>query len=231
VDVHGCRPVTNPLLRGQMTHAAAFLLLHPDSSGRDLDRALWPHQSVPVSVRTQLLDRLRLWFTPQGGARSRLTVRADSYRFDDEVACDWSGFQDLHGQGRGAGPGADLALARALSLARGRPLAGIDPVKYPWAADARRTMTAAVVDVAHTLARRRMEQHDVHSSALAAARGLDADPHSELLLRDLLAVHTATDDASGVRRTVQRIRDIWDAHPTPTEEAADALRQSAATRL
>ena len=120
--------------------------------------------------------------------------------------CDWHDFLRLARRGLAAGPGGDAALHAAVQLVRGRPFQGIDPAAYTWAEPDIQEMISSVVDVAHALATIRLDRGDLRGAQWAAARGLAAEPCSELLYRDAIRAAAAAGDQAEAQRLTERLR-------------------------
>jgi DNA-binding SARP family transcriptional activator len=153
-------------------------------------------------------------------------ITDDAYGLDPDVTCDWAQFQQLYRIGHhGSGLEADMALARALALVRGRPFAGTVPTRYNWNEAWVQEMISAVEDAAHKLAQRRLAQRDYRAAAMAAARGLEATPESELLYRDLFEVHAASGDRESLKRAARRLHDLnEELGVDPEEETVELLQ-------
>jgi hypothetical protein len=123
------------------------------------------------------------------------------------VVTDWGVFQGLAAQARASsGEARCRLLGEALALVRGAPFASASPTHYAWALDSlAREMTVAVVDVAHELATRRLEQGDVPGSVDSARAGLRASPTEYMLLVDLHAAARTSGDPSAVRRVLAEV--------------------------
>jgi len=66
-------------------------------------------------------------------------------------------------------------------------------------------MISAVVDVAHALAVRLTEAGDPAGARGAVARGLDVEPGSELLYRDLFRAEHRAGNAAGIAEAAERL--------------------------
>ena len=66
-------------------------------------------------------------------------------------------------------------------------------------------MIAAIVDVAHALAERLTEAGDPAAARAAAARGLEVEPGSELLYRDLFRAEHRAGNAAGIEEAAERL--------------------------
>lgn len=131
------------------------------------------------------------------------------YRLGPTVTSDWDRFKELYQQGmHHDGQDADIALAHALALVRGRPFADIDPSKYAWAEADIQEMISAIVDVAHELAERRRQVRDYRAAAQAVTKGMLVDAQSELLYRDLFAICHEMGDREGLERAAAQLARI-----------------------
>ncbi|MEU0108358.1 LysM peptidoglycan-binding domain-containing protein [Streptomyces sp. NPDC006251] len=215
VDVVGTLGKVESYRINALTEIAAWMVLH-GGSRHELDEAIWPGQRILANARNAMISKLRTWLgrdpqlpadDPQGAYLPPIT--GGVYAFNDQVTSDWAQFQELYHQGmHHTGTDADIALAQALSLVRGRPFSNIDQSKYVWAEQDIQEMISAVVDVAHELAVRRMAAGDYRAAATAAGKGLTCDVQSELLYRDLFTIYSETGDQAGLERTAQQLSRI-----------------------
>lgn len=133
------------------------------------------------------------------------------YRLGPNVTSDWEKFKNLALQGKAdRGEDGDLALRRALSLVRGRPLSATDTTRYTWATTDIEEMLAAIVDTAHHLSTRRREAGDTSGALWAAHRGLLADDSNEILHRAIFRAHHQAGDIAALRDAAHRLRTIND---------------------
>ncbi|MGW4890719.1 LysM peptidoglycan-binding domain-containing protein [Kitasatospora sp. NPDC004240] len=216
VDVIGTLGKVESNRRNGLTEIAAWLVLHPGSNRHELDEAIWPGQRILADTRNTNISKLRTWLgrdpllppdDPQGAYLP--PISGGVYGFNDQVTSDWTQFQELYlfGMHR-SGTEADIALAHALALVRGRPFSDIDQSKYAWAEYPIQEMLSAIVDVAHELATRRLAVRDYRAAGTAASKGLLCDPQSELLYRDLITLYSETGDRAGLERTAQQLARI-----------------------
>ncbi|MBV9022538.1 MAG: LysM peptidoglycan-binding domain-containing protein [Streptomycetaceae bacterium] len=216
VDVIGTLGKVESNRRNGLTEIAAWLILHPGKSRHELDEAIWPGQRVLAGTRNTNISKLRTWLgrdpllPANDPAAAYLPQITDGiYAFSDQVASDWSRFQALYREGmHHTGTGADIALATALALVRGRPFSDIDQSKYAWAEYDIQEMISAIVDVAHELATRRLAVRDYRAAAAAASKGLTCDQQAELLYRDLISIYNETGDRAGLERTAHQLARI-----------------------
>lgn len=202
--------------RNGLLEIASWLALHPGLSRQDLDDAIWPGIRILSDTRNTAISKLRAWLgrdpllpadDPQ--AAYLPPVKDGIYSFNDDVTSDWSQFQELYQMGmHHDGPPADIALAQALALVRGRPFSDIDPAKYTWAEAHIQEMISAIVDVAHELAERRRHVRDYRAAAQAVTKGLTCDAQSELLYRDLFTICHEMGDKDGLERAAHRLARI-----------------------
>jgi LysM repeat protein len=199
-----------PHRRRRVSELVAYLGLHPGATGSEIDEALWPGRRVEKSTRHPFISRARQWLgrNPEGELYLPLVADGGQYRLRPEVSCDWHDFVRFSQLGLDSGrPGASaLALAAALDLVRGRPFLGVDPATYTWAEADIQEMISAIVDVAHLLAQMRLEAGDFRGAQHAVARGLLAEPCSELLYRDAMKAAIAIGDVAELDRLSGRLR-------------------------
>ncbi|MFD0437267.1 LysM peptidoglycan-binding domain-containing protein [Streptomyces chartreusis] len=202
--------------RNHLLEIAAWLVLHPGLGRVDLDNAIWPGMRKTSSTRNTAISRLRSWLgqnphlpaeDPQGAYLPAVTDGI--YRLGPAVTSDWDRFKELYQQGmHHDGQDADVALAHALALVRGRPFADIDPSKYTWAEADIQEMISAIVDVAHELAERRRQVRDYRAAAQAVTKGMLVDAQSELLYRDLFTICHEMGDREGLERAAAQLARI-----------------------
>ncbi len=202
--------------RNHLLEIAAWLVLHPGLGRQDLDNAIWPGLRKTSSTRNTAISRLRSWLgpnphlpadDPRGAYLPAVTEGV--YRLGPAVTSDWDRFKELYQQGmHHDGQDADVALAHALALVRGRPFADIDPSKYCWAEADIQEMISAIVDVAHELAERRRQVRDYRAAAQAVTKGMLVDSQSELLYRDLFTICHEMGDREGLERAAAQLARI-----------------------
>ncbi|MFH9818302.1 LysM peptidoglycan-binding domain-containing protein [Streptomyces sp. NPDC017230] len=195
---------------------AAWLVLHPGLGRQDLDNAIWPGLRKTSSTRNTAISRLRSWLGPNPHLPADHpqsaylpAVTEGVYRLGPAVTSDWDRFKELYQQGmHHDGQDADVALAHALALVRGRPFADVDPSKYCWAEADIQEMISAIVDVAHELAERRRQVRDYRAAAQAVTKGMLVDSQSELLYRDLFTICHEMGDREGLERAAAQLARI-----------------------
>jgi DNA-binding SARP family transcriptional activator len=230
VDIVGALGKVESNRRNGLTEIAAWLVLHPGKSRRELDEAIWPGQRVRADTRNANISKLRTWLgrdpllsADDPHAAYLPPIRDGVYAFGDQVTSDWSQFQELYRQGmHRSGAEADTALAHALALVRGRPFSDIDQSKYTWAEYDIQEMISAIVDVAHELATRRLAVQDYRAALAAASKGVTCDQQAELLHRDLFAIYSETGDRQGLERTAHQLSRI------ATETGCDSAPETVA---
>ncbi|MFF9458061.1 LysM peptidoglycan-binding domain-containing protein [Streptomyces flaveolus] len=202
--------------RNHLMEIAAWLVLHPGLGRQELDNAIWPGLRKTASTRNTAVSRLRSWLgrdpnLPAEDPRSAYLpdVTDGVYQLGPAVTSDWDRFKELYQQGmHHDGQDADVALAHALALVRGRPFADIDPSKYTWAEADIQEMISAIVDVAHELAERRRQVRDYRAAAQAVTKGMLVDAQSELLYRDLFTICHEMGDREGLERAAAQLARI-----------------------
>lgn len=202
--------------RNSLMEIAAWLVLHPGLGRQELDNAIWPGLRKTASTRNTAISRLRSWLgrdphLPAEDPRSAYLpdVTDGVYQLGPAVTSDWDQFKELYQQGmHHDGQDADVALAHALALVRGRPFADIDPSKYTWAEADIQEMISAIVDVAHELAERRRHVRDYRAAAQAVTKGMLVDNQSELLYRDLFTICHEMGDREGLERAAAQLARI-----------------------
>jgi DNA-binding SARP family transcriptional activator len=197
-----------PNRRRRATELIAYLTLHPGASAHEIDEALWPGKRIEKTTRNPFISRARQWLgrSPEGEPYLPLVVDGGNYKLRPDVSCDWHDFVRLSQLGLASGPDGSVALAAALDLVRGRPVLGVDPATYTWAEADAQEMVSAVVDVSHVLSVTRCDAGDYRGAHEAAARGLLAEPCSELLYRAAICAAAAAGDRDEVERLAARLR-------------------------
>ncbi|MFE9121426.1 LysM peptidoglycan-binding domain-containing protein [Streptomyces sp. NPDC007172] len=216
VTMNGAQGQVASNRRNHLLEIAAWLVLHPGLGRQDLDNAIWPGLRKTSGTRNTAISRLRSWLgpnphrpadDPRGAYLPAVTNGV--YRLGPDVTSDWDRFTELYQQGmHHDGQDADIALAHALALVRGRPFADIDPSKYCWAEADIQEMISAIVDVAHELAERRRQVRDYRAAAQAVTKGMLVDSQSELLYRDLFTICHEMDDREGLERAAAQLARI-----------------------
>ncbi|GGT28156.1 membrane protein [Streptomyces kurssanovii] len=202
--------------RNHLLEIAVWLVLHPGLGRQDLDDAIWPGVRTTSGTRNTAISRLRSWLgqdpnLPVDDPRAVYlpSITDGVYRLNPAVTSDWDRFKELYQQGmHHDGQDADVALAQALALVRGRPFADVDPSKYIWAEADIQEMISAIVDVAHELAERRRQVRDYRAAAQAVTKGMLVDGQSELLYRDLFTICHEMGDREGLERAAHRLARI-----------------------
>lgn len=197
-----------PHRRRRATELIAYLALHPGASAPEIDEALWPSKRIDKTTRNPFVSRARQWLgrSPEGEPYLPLVVDGGAYQLRPDVSCDWHDFVRFTQLGLASGADGSMALTAALDLVRGRPFLGVDPATYTWAEAETQEMISAVVDVAHVLSGMRCEAGDYRAAQEAAAKGLLAEPCSELLYRDAMCAAVAGGDRDEVERLSARLR-------------------------
>ncbi|MFD8416895.1 LysM peptidoglycan-binding domain-containing protein [Streptomyces sp. NPDC059650] len=216
VNLAGAQGRVGSNRRNHLLEIAAWLVLHPGLGRQDLDNAIWPGLRRTSGTRNTAISRLRSWLGPNPNLpaddpqSAYLPAVTDGvYRLGPAVTSDWDTFKELYQQGmHHDGQDADVALAHALALVRGRPFADIDPSKYCWAEADIQEMISAIVDVAHELAERRRQVRDYRAAAQAVTKGMLVDAQSELLYRDLFTICHEMGDREGLERAAAQLARI-----------------------
>lgn len=217
-----------PHRRRRATELVAYLALHGGASSYQIDEAMWPGKRVEKTTRSPFISRARQWLGRTSEGEPYLPQVADggSYRLRPDVSCDWHDFVRFAQLGLASGPDGAGALEAALALVRGRPFLGVDPTTYSWAEADAQEMISAIVDVAHVLSVMRCEAGDYRGAQEAVAKGLLAEPCSELLYRDAIRAAGAAGDTDEVSRLVQRLRheiELVDPDDTMDETTVDLI--------
>nr|BEK71499.1 LysM peptidoglycan-binding domain-containing protein [Kitasatospora purpeofusca] len=232
VDLAGAQGPVESKRRRTLLEIAAWFVLHPGRRYEEMDAALWPGRRVTPQFRNPLVSKLRQWVgrdpalaADDPAAQYLPAASKQAYRFHPAVTSDWALFQGLYARGMNStGPEADLDLAQALVLVRGRPFADINPSRYQWVDADLQEMISAITDVAHELAQRMIAAKDFRAAGLAAGKGLTGVPESEVLHRDLFLVCHALGDREGLRRAAHQLARVNDELETdPEDETVELL--------
>ena len=229
VEVENAIDEAAPHRRRRAAELVAYLALHPGASGGELDEALWAGRRVEKTTRNPFVSRARQWLgrSPDGEPYLPLVTDGGTYRLRPEVSCDWHDFVRFAELGTETQLPNASALAAALDLVRGRPFLGVDPTTYTWSEADTQEMISAIVDVAHTLAMFRLEEGDVRGAREAVAKGLLAEPCSELLYQDAIKAALAAGDRTEVERLAARLRheiDLIDPDESLSDETIALLK-------
>lgn len=195
--------------RNLLPELAAYLRLYPGRTAEEVSRAMGgPRGPWAAATRASNMSRLRAWLGRDDSGRNYVPAQGEGrlYTLSDQVGCDWDTFQTLAKRGLGAGPGDGIAdLRAALGLVRGQPLAGAGPHSYIWAEFLKQGMISAIVDVAHTLAVWLTDAGDPAGARAAVGKGLEVEPGSELLYRDLFRAEHQAGNAAGIEEAAERL--------------------------
>ncbi|MGB8384219.1 MAG: bacterial transcriptional activator domain-containing protein, partial [Dermatophilaceae bacterium] len=195
------------------------MALHPGGGHEELDQSVWPGQDKRSTTRAAPVSATRTWLgtAPDGHPYVAIHTVDGGYRLADDMYVDWLVFQDLIG--------VDIAdattqhLVDALGLVYGKPLSGPRIADTPAEAE----IIATVGDVAHELAVRALTTGDPTLAAWAAGKGLDAEPVSEVLWRDLLRAAHQTGDPNRVRDVITQLDTVMDPVGGDLEPDTEAL--------
>lgn len=212
--------------RARLVELAAWLALHPGGTGEQVSRAMAGlGKPWGASTRQSATSRLRTWLGRSSVGELHVPlVDSGGYRLAQSVRTDWQRFSDLKHRGLSKGDrGGAADLHRALEMVRGQPFESILHGRYLWADVIRAEMIGAVVDVAHTLAVWHTESGQVAEARRAVAKGLQAEPGSELLYRDLLRAEHRAGNRAGVLTAANRITAINDALDTDPDPETEQL--------
>jgi hypothetical protein len=232
VEIQGAKGSREEGKEGQLTALACYLALHPGTTSRAIQEALWPGRRTTSGTRTTALSKLRRRLGADTDGNPFLPVKADGYRLSDAVGLDWNLFLQLARKGMADQTSDGAArLGEALQLVRGRPFEGVNYTHYSWIDPHLTEMTASIVDVAHELAQRHLTRQDFTAARTAIAKGRLADPCSQVLWIDLLRTETAAGNPDALRAAADRYlaqcADL-DIDPEPEPEVTQLLDRSAA---
>ena len=206
------------------TALVAYLVCHPGGATvAQVSEALSPIRRISPSTVWSLASRTRTWLgsDPDGNPYYPRTADAGSNRLHPAVRSDWQDWLDLVGPDIAQTP--TPHLVQALALVRGRPFEGVQERHFAWAEPLRQEMLAAVVDVAHEVARRALEIPDAALARQAAMAGRLVDPTNELLWRDALRAEYVAGNREGQRHLVEQLYALTDDLETDLEPATERL--------
>ncbi|MFD8493266.1 LysM peptidoglycan-binding domain-containing protein [Amycolatopsis sp. NPDC059657] len=212
----------------RLTELAAFLALHSGVTADEISRQMGTGtQPWSASTRQGYISRLRTWLGRDHAGELYLPnvdVKRGGYRLSHSVRCDWHRFQSLVQKGLGYAPADGLSyLKQALSLVTGMPFSGIPHGRYVWSSWIQREMIDAIVDVAHAIADTSQRTGSLAAARKALAHGLQADPASEILYRDLLRVEYRAGNLTAVKETADKIANLAAALDIDLDEETSAL--------
>ncbi|HEY3559731.1 MAG TPA: LysM peptidoglycan-binding domain-containing protein [Kribbella sp.] len=196
----------------RLTELAAFLSLHPGVTADEISRRLGT-DSTPWSAATRqgYISRLRTWLGRDADGELYLPnvdARRGGYRLSDSFETDWDKFRDLSRRGLADPETGVDQLKQAMELVSGLPLSNVPADRYAWSSWIQREMIDAVVETAHALAAGCQKAGDATAARRAVFRGLQADPVSELLYRDLLRIEYRAGNAAAVREIADKLSAI-----------------------
>jgi len=167
---------------------------------------MWPGQRISGQTRNSAVSRLRRWLGEDSAGEAYLPHHStEGYRFTEAVATDWEEFRALVPDTAAVDRTGTEALERALALVRGRPFDHVHPTYYGWAESLKQTMITVVVDVADTLARRRLLEGRWRDAEQAVTVGLAVEPGMERLWRTRIRAAYGSGNAAAVREAVDRL--------------------------
>ncbi|MEU0788472.1 LysM peptidoglycan-binding domain-containing protein [Amycolatopsis sp. NPDC005961] len=206
----------------RLTELAAFLSLHPGANADEISRQLGT-DTAPWSAATRqgYISRLRTWLGRDANGELYLPnvdARRGGYRLSDSFESDWDQFRDLSRRGLADPETSVDYLKQAMELVSGLPLSNVPADRYAWSSWIQREMIDAVVEVAHALAAVSLAAGDLTTARRAAGRGIQADPVSELLYRDLLRAEHRAGNAAAVREITDRLSSTAAALETELDE-------------
>jgi DNA-binding SARP family transcriptional activator len=222
VVVKDGRAVANHL--GRATALVAFLACTPQGATTEqVGAALSPVRRLSPATIWSLASRTRKWLgnDPEGLPYYPRTPDAGAHRLHPAVRTDWNRWLDLVGED--AALTSTDRLLDALDLVRGRPFGDVVERHYAWAEPIRQEMVAAVVDVAHEVARRALSSGDAATARRASQVGRTVDLTNELLWRDALRAEYVAGNREAQRRLVDRLLNLADELDTDLEPETEQL--------
>ncbi|WP_410644572.1 LysM peptidoglycan-binding domain-containing protein [Amycolatopsis sp. lyj-346] len=228
VRLHGADPqAVEGKKLNRLTELAAFLALHPGVTADEISRQLGTDaQPWSAATRQGYISRLRTWLGRDENGElyvPNVDARHGGYRVSCSFTTDWETFRDLARRGLAGRDAVVSDLQQALDLVQGTPFSNVPPGRYAWSSWLQREMTDAIVDVAHTLAEVHQKAGDLPSARRAAMRGLQAEPVSEILYRDLLRIEYRAGNLAAVRRTADKLAALAASLDVELDQETSAL--------
>ncbi|MEV4144397.1 BTAD domain-containing putative transcriptional regulator [Amycolatopsis sp. NPDC049691] len=228
VRLHGADPqAVEGKKLNRLTELAAFLALHPGVTADEISRQLGTDaQPWSAATRQGYISRLRTWLGRDEDGElyvPNVDARHGGYRMSASFTTDWQTFRDLARRGLGGRDAVFSDLQHALDLVKGTPFSNVSPGRYAWSSWLQREMTDAIVDVAHTLAEVHQKAGDLLAARRAAMRGLQAEPVSEILYRDLLRIEYRAGNLAAVRRTADKLTALAASLDVELDQETSAL--------
>ncbi|HEY3509812.1 MAG TPA: LysM peptidoglycan-binding domain-containing protein [Kribbella sp.] len=193
----------------RLVELAAFLALHPGATADEISMRLGSEaQPWSAATRQGYISRLRTWLgrDADGGLYvPNVDARYGGYRMSESFGCDWHVFRDVALRGLAEPEASIVDLQQALDLVQGTPFGNVPAGRYAWSSWLQREMIDSIVDVAHTLADAHQKAGDLPAARRAAMRGLQAEPASEILYRDLLRIEYRAGNLGAVRETADKL--------------------------
>ncbi|WP_116199100.1 LysM peptidoglycan-binding domain-containing protein [Amycolatopsis circi] len=213
----------------RLTELAAFLALNPGVHADEISQQLGTAtQPWSAATRQGYISRLRTWLghDPDGALYlPNVDAKNGGYRLADTVLCDWFRFQHL--VKTATGENRLNRLQQALDLVDGLPLSNVPRGRYEWSSWHQRDMIDQIVEVAHTLVTAYRAAGDLTLARRAAARGLRAEPVSELLSRDLLQTELSAGNRVAAAAVAGRLEETSVVLGVPLEDdTRDLLKQT-----
>ncbi|CAM5612618.1 LysM peptidoglycan-binding domain-containing protein [Streptomyces diastaticus] len=215
---------------------AALLYFRPGRDPETLCEAMGPNEPWSPATLNQRVRELRnrLGSDPNGDPYVLRRSGKDSpYALSQALTCDWGWFEERAAAGLAVDGSEGLPeLESALSLVRGRPLAGRD---FGWALPQQQRMISRIIDIAHCVAVLRTvpgQHQDLDAARHAIMIGLEVESTAELLYRDWMRTEHEAGNRHGLRtaitRAQQAARRLDCALEPETEELIASLTQDSA---
>lgn len=194
IDLVGARGVEPTRARKQCIEYCAWLLEHPGRTAAAMADAL----VVAEGTRRSNMSRLRSWLGDGVDGPYLPDAYSGRISLHDSVSSDWQRLQLL--VAGGVDRASTSALAAALDLVRGAPLADAAPLQWMWAEELRTDIISIVRDIGVELSARALADGDRDLARWAAARALTAAAGDELLQCARIRVEHAAGNQVEVER-------------------------------
>lgn len=173
----------------------AYLATHPDGVDESrLRESLWPDRTASRGTFNNLVSHARSALGTVDGELCLPRVGADRrYRLHRSVRSDLAVFDERSAAGE---------CASALALVAGAPFGGFDWARFEGLTT---YWERRVVDVAHLLAKERMDVDDLEGALWATGQGLLAAPGDEQLFRDRMLIFDAAGNPAAVESVMAEL--------------------------
>jgi len=240
IDASGIAPDRRFALHAEVV---VFLAAHPRGASQwDLSEAIWPEGTGDNSVR-MIISGIRRWLGETNDGTSWLPDARETnslYQLQPGYLLDWHLFRRLHARAQRRGASGIGDLHTALSLVRGRPLAGEEGKRYgrsryTWLGESAVNpphVVAGIIDAAHRLAELHFDHEDSAGVRWAVQQAWTADPDriDDQPWLDLMAAERLDGNRASLQQLVDQLvrargYDVPEELAPATFQAIDKLQQ------